>query len=344
MNDREPSVGGPEESDLVHTVRHGTEEAFGRLVERHRRELQVHCYRMLGSLLESEDMVQETYLRAWRNRESFEGRSTFRAWLYRIATNACLDAMRKRPRRVLPYDVAPATDLASDLPASTRVASIEPYPDFLLEPVAASSDDPVATVVAKETIELAFLAAIQHLPPIQRAVLILRDVLGWTANDTAEVLETSVAAVKSALQRSRSTMRERLPRRRADWGPLNSPNADEQALLERYMLAHERGDTIALAGMLREDVRVAYPPTSLWCEGRDTFVEGSRKHAIVGEYRFMAARANMQPAVAIYLRRPGDTMFRPLVLEVLRFVDGQIAEIIDFEASVFPSFALPVAL
>src|ERR1700677_2196422 len=179
MNDREPPVSGPEGPDIVQTVRHGTEDAFGRLVERHRRELQVHCYRMLGSLFESEDMVQETFLRAWRNRESFEGRSTLRAWLYRIATNACLDVIRKRPRRVLPYDVAPATDLAGDLPAPTLVASIEPYPDFLLEPVAPSGDDPVASVVAKETIELAFLAAIQHLPPIQRAVLILRDVIGW---------------------------------------------------------------------------------------------------------------------------------------------------------------------
>jgi RNA polymerase sigma-70 factor, ECF subfamily len=344
MNDRELPVSGPEGPDIVQTVRHGTEDAFGRLVERHRRELQVHCYRMLGSLFESEDMVQETFLRAWRNRESFEGRSTLRAWLYRIATNACLDVIRKRPRRVLPYDVAPATDLAGDLPAPTLVASIEPYPDFLLEPVAPSGDDPVASVVAKETIELAFLAAIQHLPPIQRAVLILRDVIGWTANDTAEVLGTSVAAVKSALQRSRSTMRERLPQQRADWGSLTQPNAEEQALLERYMLAHEQGDTVALAGMLREDVRVAFPPTSLWCEGRDTFVEGSHKHAAVGEYRFVATRANMQPATAIYLRRPGDTKFRPLVLEVLRFVDGQIAEIIDFEASLFPSFALPAAL
>lgn len=329
----------------VVAVQRGDGPSFGRLLERHRRELSVHCYRMLGSFSEAEDMVQETFLRAWRKRGTFEGRSTFRAWLYRIATNACLDALRRRPRRVLPYDVAPATDLTGDLPAPTLVASIEPYPDALLGPAVPGGDDPVTAVVAKETIEIAFLAAIQHLPPVQRAVLILRDVIGWSANDAAEVLGTSIAAVKSALQRARVTMRERLPERRADWSaPRETTDAETARLLRRYMQAHERGDTAALAAMLADDVRVAYPPTQLWCEGRKTFVAGSKKHAAVGEYRFVPTRANMQPAAAIYLRRPGDTEFRPLVLEVLRFQDRLITEIIDFEPGLFLAFGLPATL
>ena len=180
----------------------GDRDAFTAIAERHRRELQVHCYRMLGSFDDAEDLVQETFLRAWRSRATYQGRSTFRAWLYRIATNACLDALEKRPRTPT---------------QSGEVTWLQPYPDRLLEDAAPSDAEPDALVVAKETIELAFLVAIQHLPPQTRAVLILRDVLGWPAKDTAALLDTSVAAVNSALQRAHAALKQHLPERRTDW-------------------------------------------------------------------------------------------------------------------------------
>src|SRR4051812_6071341 len=183
------------------------ETAFSAVVERHRHELQVHCYRMLGSYEESEDLVQETFLRAWRRRETYAGRSTFRAWLYRIATNACLDALAAAPRRVRPAD------------SEAEIPWLQPYPDELLDAAGPSEDEPDALVVAKETIELGFMVAIQYLPPRQRAVLILRDVLDWSAKDTAALLDASVTAVNSALQRAQATLRRRLPERRSDWAP-----------------------------------------------------------------------------------------------------------------------------
>jgi RNA polymerase sigma-70 factor (ECF subfamily) len=306
---------------------------FGAVVERHRRELQIHCYRMLGSIDDSEDLVQETFLRAWRGRETYEGRATFRAWLYKIATNACLDALKGRPRRVLPPDVAPAADPAAGIPETGEHAWLEPYPDHLL------AGGPDEAVVERETIELAFLAAMQHLPPRQRAVLILRDVAGWSADETAGLLDLSVAAVKSALQRARATMRERLPRRRADWA--SSSTAGERALVARWVAALEAADSSALAQMLRADSRVSFPPAPVWYDGRDAFLDASRRHAAVGDYRVILTSANLQPALAMYLRRPGDTLFRALALEVLRVEDGQIAEITDFgDTSLFARFGL----
>jgi RNA polymerase sigma-70 factor, ECF subfamily len=187
------------------------QSAFAAVFERHRAELQVHCYRMLGSLEDAEDLVQETFLRAWRSRERFaaDGRFSFRAWLYRISTNACLDVLRARSRRVMPPDVVPAADPTVVPSPPADLPWLQPYPDRLLEQVTAPEEEPGAVVVARETIELAFIAAIQHLPPRQRAVLILRDVLGWSANDTASLLKTSVAAANSALQRARATLRRR---------------------------------------------------------------------------------------------------------------------------------------
>jgi RNA polymerase sigma-70 factor (ECF subfamily) len=317
------------------------EREFAAIAERHRRELQIHCYRMLGSVEDSEDLVQETFLRAWRRRSSYEGRSTFRAWLYKIATNACLDFLKGRPRRLLPYDVAPpAAPDSPTLPAPGEQAWLEPYPDRLL---ASEDEGPDAVVVERETIELAFLAAIQHLPPRQRAVLILRDVVGWSANETAGLLDLSVAAVKSALQRARATLRERLPEQRADW-PVADSTRDERALLARWVDALERNDTAALARLLRADVRVSFPPAPLWYDGRDAFLEARRRHAAVGEYRFVPTGASLQPAVAAYLRRPGDSAFRALALGVLRVQDGQIAEITDFPPHLFGAFGLPAAL
>ena len=236
-------MSGVELGGVVVAAQAGDEGAFTELVQRYRRELQVHCYRMLGSVVESEDLVQETFLKAWTKRESFQGRSSFRAWLYRIATNTCLDHLARRPRRVLAYEIVAAADPKADAPPEPTTSSyawLEPYPDHLLEGIA-SDDDPYAVVVAKETIELAFLAAIQHLPPKQRAVMIMRDVLDWSANETADVLELSVPAVKSALQRARATLLEELPPRRTEWAS-SDPSAEERAVLERYMhaLAQER--------------------------------------------------------------------------------------------------------
>src|SRR5262245_6110788 len=195
----------------VQTSSDPTEQAaFAALTEPYRRELQVHCYRMLGSFQDAEDLVQETMLRAWRSRQQFQGRSSFRAWLYRIATNACLDALASKARRVLPYQLAPATDprATSLFTPDPEIPWLQPYPDRLLDEVAPSDTEPDALAVERETIELAFLVAIQLLPPRQRAVLILRDVLGWSARETASLLESSVASANSALQRARATMKQ----------------------------------------------------------------------------------------------------------------------------------------
>src|SRR4029453_16319522 len=195
-------------------ARAGDESAFAVLAERYRRELQVHCYRMLGSFEDAEEMVQETFLRAWRKRSSFEGRSSFRAWLYRIATNVCLDVLERRPPRVLPPQVATAADPRVPPRPTADVPWLQPYPDRLLEGIAPSDTEPDAALVAKESIELAFLVAIQQLTPRQRAVLILRDVLGWSAKETAMLLDASVDAVNSALRRAAAALKRHLPARR----------------------------------------------------------------------------------------------------------------------------------
>src|SRR5918995_437980 len=214
------------EAGVLTAARAGDEAAFSKLVDRYRRELQLHCYRMLGSLEDAEDAVQETFLRAWRKRETFRGDSSFRAWLYGIATNACLDALARRPRVAPPQDGRPLAE----------VPWLQPYPDRLLEGVASNDDEPDAEVVAKETIELAFIAAIQLLPPKQRAVLISRDVLGWSAAERAALLAMSVAAANSALQRARATLQRHLPRRRVEWAPGSDPSREERELLRRSVL------------------------------------------------------------------------------------------------------------
>jgi RNA polymerase sigma-70 factor (ECF subfamily) len=311
----------------------GNEDAFSGLVERYRPELQVHCYRMLGSFEDSEDLTQETFLRAWRKRTGFKGRSTFRAWLYRIATNACLDALARRPRRVLPQ---------------SEVPWLQPYPDELLDEVRAADAGPDDVVVSKETIELAFLVAIQHLSPKQRAVLILRDVLGWSAKDTASLLETSVPSVTSALQRARATLKRHLPVRRDDWLAESNPTSGEQALVKRYIEAIERLDTDALLLMLSEDARFSMPPEPGVWVGRDTIVaswlEGGFGCGDYQDFRCILTHANRQPAVANYIRRPGDSEYRALAVDVLRIEDDAVAEIIGFGSGVFATLGLPPKL
>jgi RNA polymerase sigma-70 factor, ECF subfamily len=298
-----------------------TEEEFAAEAERYRRELRVHCYRMLGSFDEAEDLVQETYLKAWRRRESFEGRSTFRAWLYRIATNACLDALDKRP--AVPMDVA---------------ALLQPYPDRLL---------PDTEAVSRETVELAFLVAIQHLSPQQRAVLILRDVLGWPAREAAELLGTTVAAVNSTLQRARPIVREHLPSARP------AAACDERTTVARYMAALADADDAALAALLRDDVRVSQAPGAGGnmtaavgvYGGRDTVV-AAWAPALHGdgalEWRFRVTGANRQPALGVYVRPRGTVgPFRAFGLTVLRIEGGQVAEVTVFGDDRLPAFDLP---
>jgi RNA polymerase sigma-70 factor (ECF subfamily) len=342
---------------IVVAARGGDESAFATLVERHRRELRVHCYRMLGSFDESEDLVQETFLRAWRKIRGFEGRSTVRAWLYRIATNACLDALNGRTGRVLPHHVAAPSDPADALPPRPDIGWLQPFPDRLLEPdrrwdpVAPSEAQPDAVLVARETIELAFLAAIQHLPPRQRAALILRDVLGWPARQTAELLNGSVASVNSAVQRARTTLKEHLPERRLEWAPSTEPTAQERAVLRRYMDAVERADLAAVADLLAEEVRTTMPPYPMWFQGRDAVVAAlaagwdAESPGYVGRFRTVPTRANRQPAVATYVRRPDEPAFRAFAIAVPRIEEGRILEITAFhDPGLFPAFALPLTL
>jgi RNA polymerase sigma-70 factor, ECF subfamily len=322
---------------------------FAASFEGHRRELQLHCYRMLGSLEDAEDLVQETFLRAWRARGRFlaDRRVEFRAWLYRIATNACLDVMRTRSRRVMPPDVVPAADPTAPPAPPVDLPWLQPYPDSLLEGIAAPEQEPGALVVARETIELAFIAAIQHLPPRQRAALILRDVVGWSARETAELLETSVASVNSALQRGRATLRSRLGEERAEWGKESEPSAEERELVRRYADAHERADIDALADLLREEVRLAMPPHPTWFDGREAILVAMRAafDPQFGALRALLTAANRQPAVAHYLRAPGEAEYRALAIDVLRFEDGRVAEITSFpEPGLFAAFGLPPLL
>ena len=336
MSTAEATQSRDEVGAVVAAARAGDESAFSELVERYRRELQVHCYRMLGSFEDSEDLVQETFLRAWRKRKSFKGISSFRAWLYRIATNACLDALKRRPHH-----------LAGDREAF-EVPWLQPYPDRLLGGIRATDAEPDAAVVSKETIELAFLVAIQHLPPKQRAVLILRDVLGWSAKETAPLLETNVASVNSALQRARATLKKHLPERRLEWAPGSDPSEEERALLRRYVDASERADADAFVEIMREDARFSMPPEPGLYVGREAIVaswkEGGFGTREFRDFRCLLTRANMQPAVACYLRRPGESEYRPLAIDVLRIEEGAVAEIVAFPGSLFPAFDLPPTL
>jgi RNA polymerase sigma-70 factor, ECF subfamily len=335
-----------ESTAVVAAATAGDEAAFGALAERYRRELQVHCYRMLGSFDDAEDQVQETFLRAWRRRETYAGRASFRAWLYRIATNTCLDALDRQPRR--PPAPTPPVEASVPTPPMVEIAWLQPFPDQLLEGVAPSADEPDAVVVAKETIELAFLAAVQHLPPRQRAVLILRDVLGWSAKDTASLLDSSVQSANSALQRARATLKEQLPERRLEWSPDRDPSEQERALVQRYIDATERADSAALAELMRDDMRFSMPPDPSWWAGREASVkawtDGGFGSEEFGRFRCIATSANRQPAVANYRLKPGDTAYRPMALDVLRIEGGLVAEIVTFEPSVFAAFGLPPQL
>jgi RNA polymerase sigma-70 factor (ECF subfamily) len=315
------------------------EITFSALFERHRRALQAHCYRMVGSFDDAEDLVQETFARAWRARKGFrrEGQWSFRAWLYRIATNACLDHLAGRSARLLPADLAsPADPDAEPPPVASNVPWLDPYPDRLV--------DPHEAAVARETLEIAFVAAIQHLPPRQRAALVLRDVAGFSARETAQLLATSVPAVTSALQRARKRLRDRLPSRRLEWLRPEDPAAQEHEVARRYIEAIEHRDFVALAGLVRADARFSFPPRPLWYDGLDAFRRGSEKHAAPGEHLLVPAAANLQPAFAIYLRAPGASRYRPLAIAVVRVERGRVIEVVHWDRpELFEAFGLAIS-
>ncbi|MFF0267250.1 RNA polymerase subunit sigma-70 [Kribbella sp. NPDC004536] len=312
-------------------------DGFAEQAERYRHELRVHCYRMLGSFDDAEDVVQETMLRAWRGRDGFEGRSSLRAWLYRIATNACIDV--RRPRRVLPYQLEPASFPATALPPREDVPWLQPFPDVLLDRAA----EPDAVAIRRETIELAFLLAIQHLPARQRAVLIFRDVLGWTARETADAVDLSVAAVNSALQRARPVLREHLPPHRTEWSA-RATTESERDLLDRYLTAWDNADPAALAALMHEDIRITMPPYPFWFEGIDDAIRSLTPNltpAFRGHWRFHATTVNHQPTLAAYLKPPDTTTYNLFALDIFRIEQGRIAEITAFETADYNLYGLP---
>ena len=304
--------------------------AFAAQAERHRRELHVHCYRMLASFDEAEDAVQETFLKAWRGRSGFDGGSQFRAWLYRIATNVCLDMLRHSSRRTSANSFA-------------EVPWLQPYPDLLLEAAAPSDEQPEAVAISRETISLAFLAALQVLPPRQRAALVARDVLGWPASETASALGISVAAANSALQRARATMHSHLPGTRTEWSA-REPSAEERKLVEQFIAAHERLDAEAAIAIAARDIRVIMPPLPYCYQGTESIRSLMADAAAMGQWRLVPAGANRMPAAASYLRRPGDSVFRAFKFDVMRIEAGMIAEITTFGAGLFPAFGLELTL
>jgi RNA polymerase sigma-70 factor (ECF subfamily) len=302
------------------------EPTFNAAVQRHRRELHIHCYRMLGNFEEAEDALQEAFMRAWKRRETYAG-DGLRAWLYKIATNVCLDELRRTKRRV------PVLNSIAEVPW------LQPYPDQLLDEVAPPEEQPDAVLVARETIALTYMAVIQLLPPRQRAVLILRDVLEWSAAETADALDLSVAAANSALQRARATLADRaLPEQPAEL------SAEEQRLLKGFIRGHETGDFAAATKLMAEDIRITMPPHPMFFTGRDEALRLSATAVEMGEWRLVPTRANRQSAAASYLRRPGDTEFRAFKLDILRCAGDHIAEITTFGSTLFGAFGLPETL
>jgi RNA polymerase sigma-70 factor (TIGR02960 family) len=308
-------------------------QEFADLVERHRRELHVHCYRMLASFDDAEDAVQETLLRAWRGRAGFDGGQLVRAWLYRIATNVCIDQQRRQARRV------------ARVTSFDEIPWLQPYPDTLLDELAAGGDEPDSVVVERETIELAFLAALQALPPRQRAAFLVRDVLGRPADETAGLLGTSVAAANSSLQRARATMRERLAERRADWSAPDASRRDKE-LLHRFIDAHERGDIAAAVAISTHDIRVTMPPRPLRFDGIDAVLPLYERgfSGRDGDWRLLPTAVNRMPAAASYLRPPDAADHRPFKIDVLHMRGCLIAEITTFGPEQFAALGLPEAL
>jgi RNA polymerase sigma-70 factor (ECF subfamily) len=329
------------------SARAGDRDAFSALAEPYRRELQVHCYRMLGSLQDAEDLVQETLLRAWRRLDTYEGRASFRAWLYKIATNACLDALDQRARRTLPQArQSPSDPDAAPVPPMPEPIWLEPFPDDLLPGAYANLE---AYYDARESITLAFLAALQALPPRQRAVLILCDVLDWRAREVAAMLGLTVSAVNSGLHRARSTLARHYHAR--DVRTMRTPPPDDtlHALLERYVRAWETADIEALVALLKEDITFPMPPSPGWYRGRAavrafvsaTILAGDAH----GRWRLLPTRANAQPAFAWYRREETGQAYHAFAIQVVTFEGDLIADITTFAMpGLFPFFGMPQEL
>jgi RNA polymerase sigma-70 factor (ECF subfamily) len=312
-----------------------------RRLEQHRRELTAHCYRMLGSPFEAEDAVQETLIRAWKGFDRFEGRAALRSWLYSIATNVCLDMLNGRERRARPMDLGPAREpIEANLNVLPETTWIQPIPDGLVTP----EGDPADVAVAHETIRLAFVAALQHLPPRQRAALILCEVLRWQATEVAELLDTSVASVNSALLRARSTLAAGNVSATDTAPPLNDA---DRALLARYVDAFEQYDIEALTSLIQEDAQQSMPPFDLWLRGRDDIFTWWFGPGIgcKGSRVIPTTAANGSPAFGQYKPSP-DGGYEPWALQVIELEAGKIVEFTFFldTATLFPLFGLPARL
>jgi RNA polymerase sigma-70 factor (ECF subfamily) len=323
----------------------GDEEAFRDLTDPHRRELQVHCYRILGSMQDAEDVLQETLLGAWRGLERFEQRASLRAWLYRIATNRCLNALRHAGRRS-----PPPLHLPFDAPEPTRVGEptrLEPYPDVLLEGVIDAAPGPDARYETRETVELAFIAALQHLPPRQRAALVLRDVLAFPAAEVADMLDSSVDSVKSALKRARATLEQRLPPTDRDRAPLPTSPA-ERELVRRFADAFQADDINGVVALLTEDAWFTMPPSTLEYQGRSVIASFLRENVTwrAGQrYRLMPTRANAQPAFACYRTDANAPIAHATGVLVLTLEGERIAAMTQFlDAGLVSRFGFPLTL
>ncbi|HEY1286254.1 MAG TPA: sigma-70 family RNA polymerase sigma factor [Solirubrobacterales bacterium] len=327
-----PTGPGAAEQDLLEAAQSGDEAAFQRLVERYRGQLHAHCYRMLGSIHDAEDALQEAMLRAWRGLARFAGRSSLRSWLYTIATNTCLDQIGRRPKRVLPVDYGPAFDPHGG-PLEPLVEStwIGPYPDEALG-IEDGYASPEASYEMRESVELAFIAALQLLPPNQRAVLILREVLGFSAKETAGALDTSVASVNSALQRARASVEERTPERSQQQTLRELGDEGVREIVEGYVDAWERGDVEAVVAMLTEDAAFTMPPLQSWFSGRDGIAEFLAGSPLSGRWRWrpIRLRANGQEALAYYAWDPDRRAYLRFALNVLTLRGSEISEIDAF--------------
>jgi RNA polymerase sigma-70 factor, ECF subfamily len=324
-------------------------QSFERLAAPYRRELKLHCYRMLGSVHEAEDLVQETYLRAWRGFDSFDGVGSFRAWLYRIATNACLNAIasRKSAKRLLPDQHLPATLHLPDGKPASDVAWLEPFPDSSLERVADEAPNPEARYASGEAVQLAFIAAIQQLSPRQRAVLLLCDVLGWSAAEAASLLDGSIASINSALQRARETLSKHYTGGRP--AIVTPPTPAQAELLGRYLQAWEKLDVSGLAALLKEDATYTMPPLPQWYSGREAiriFFDWAWK-AYSG-YRLIPTAANGQPAFAGYARKGSESQWTAHSIHVLELEENAISRLTLFVKpsgpDLFSAFGLPQVL
>ena len=350
----DPRSATARQRELLEAAREGNDDAFRRLVEPHQKELHAHCYRMLGSVHDADDALQDALLRAWRGLAKFDGRSSLRSWLYRITTNTCLDLISRRPKRVLPIDHGPAADPGDDL-GEPLIESVwvEPYADEMLG-LEDGYSSPEARYERRESVELAFIVALQHLPATQRVALILRDVLGFSAREAAETLETTVASVNGALRRARKAAAERLPAQSQQVALRALGDDGLGKLVKRYVDAWEQGDVDAILAMLVEDATFTMPPLTTWYRGHQAIALFLTRYALRDRWRLVPARANGQLAFACYAWDAETESHTALSLDVLTLEGTRATEVTSFvtpytrgparerfAADVFERFGLP---